>query len=121
MFHFPSQLVETSARENINVEETFRAITELVIKSRKEQKARLENDDGRGHAHDGRRGGYGNDAIRVCIQGVSITTSGIGYYRTLLIFFLSIHFIFNRLAGDQADQSTRTRKSQVVANRKTNE
>ena len=72
--------VETSARENINVEETFRAITELVIKSRKEQKARLENDDGRGHAHDGRRGGYGNDAIRVCIQGVSVTTSGIGYF-----------------------------------------
>ena len=54
-------MFETSARENINVEETFRAITKLVIKSRKEQKARLENDGGGGH---GGRGGQGNDPIR---------------------------------------------------------
>ena len=57
------QLFETSARENINVEETFRAITKLVIKSRREQKARLENDGG-GGAHGGGRGGQGNDHIR---------------------------------------------------------
>lgn len=54
------QLFETSARENINVEETFRAITKLVIKGRKEQKARLEN-DGNGGMHGGGRGGHGND------------------------------------------------------------
>ena len=57
------KLFETSARENINVEETFRAITKLVIKSRKEQKARLEN-DGSGGMHGGGRGGHGNDPIR---------------------------------------------------------
>ena len=56
------QLFETSARENINVEETFRAITKLVIKSRKEQKARLEN-DGSGGVHGGGRSGR-NDPIR---------------------------------------------------------
>ena len=49
--------------KNINVEETFRAITQLVIKSRREQKARLEN-DGSGGVHGGGRGGHGNDPIR---------------------------------------------------------
>ena len=57
------KLFETSARENINVEETFRAITQLVIKSRKEAKARLES-DGNGGVHGGGRGGHGNDPIR---------------------------------------------------------
>ena len=65
IFFTYSQLFETSARENINVEETFRAITKLVIKSRREQKARLENDGG-GGAHGGGRGGHGNDPIRYC-------------------------------------------------------
>ena len=37
------ELFETSASENINVEETFRAITKLVIKSRKERNASLGN------------------------------------------------------------------------------
>ena len=63
IFFSNCQLFETSARENINVEETFRAITKLVIKSRREQKARLENDGG-GGAHGGGRGGHGNDPIR---------------------------------------------------------
>ena len=37
------QLFETSAKENINVEEMFRAVTELVLKSKRDQKERLEN------------------------------------------------------------------------------
>jgi len=36
-------LFETSAKDNINVEEMFRAITELVLKSKKDQKERLED------------------------------------------------------------------------------
>lgn len=58
------QLFETSARENINVEETFRAITELVIKSRKEQKRLNAGDDLNSQAHRGRRGEH-NDPIRI--------------------------------------------------------
>jgi len=41
------RLFETSAKDNINVEEMFRAITELVLKSKKDQKERL--DDPREH------------------------------------------------------------------------
>jgi len=37
------QLFETSAKDNINVEEMFRAITQLVLKSKKEQKDRLDD------------------------------------------------------------------------------
>jgi len=62
------KLFETSARENINVEETFRAITQLVIKSRREQKARLENNGG-GEGHGGGRRGQGNEPIRLNGRG----------------------------------------------------
>lgn len=41
------RLFETSAKDNINVEEMFRAVTELVLKSKKDQKERL--DDPREH------------------------------------------------------------------------
>jgi Ras-related protein Rab-35 len=37
------KLFETSAKENINVEEMFRAITDLVLKSKKDQQERLNN------------------------------------------------------------------------------
>jgi len=37
------QLFETSAKDNINVEEMFRAVTELVLKSKKDQKERLDD------------------------------------------------------------------------------
>ncbi len=37
------KLFETSAKENINVEEMFRAVTELVLKSKLEQQSRLNN------------------------------------------------------------------------------
>jgi len=37
------QLFETSAKDNINVEEMFRAITQLVLKSKKDQKDRLDD------------------------------------------------------------------------------
>jgi len=37
------RLFETSAKDNINVEEMFRAITELVLKSKKDQKERLDD------------------------------------------------------------------------------
>jgi len=37
------RLFETSAKDNINVEEMFRAVTELVLKSKKEQKERLDD------------------------------------------------------------------------------
>lgn len=37
------QLFETSAKENINVEEMFRAVTELVLRSKRDQKERLDN------------------------------------------------------------------------------
>ena len=36
------QLFETSAKENINVEEMFRAITDLVLSSKKAQKEVLD-------------------------------------------------------------------------------
>lgn len=37
------RLFETSAKDNINVEEMFRAVTELVLKSKKDQKERLDD------------------------------------------------------------------------------
>jgi len=37
------QLFETSAKDNINVEEMFRAVTQLVLKSKKDQKERLDD------------------------------------------------------------------------------
>ena len=37
------KLFETSAKENINVEEMFRAVTELVLKSKQDQQQRLNN------------------------------------------------------------------------------
>jgi GTPase SAR1 family protein len=37
------KLFETSAKENINVEEMFRAVTELVLRSKKDQQNRLNN------------------------------------------------------------------------------
>ena len=37
------KLFETSAKENINVEEMFRAVTELVLKSKQDQLQRLNN------------------------------------------------------------------------------
>jgi len=37
------RLFETSAKDNINVEEMFRAVTELVLKSKKDQKDRLDD------------------------------------------------------------------------------
>ena len=36
------QLFETSAKENINVEEMFKAITELVLRSKKQHKESLD-------------------------------------------------------------------------------
>lgn len=39
------QLFETSAKENINVEEMFNAITRLVLKMKKEQKERQQQQD----------------------------------------------------------------------------
>jgi len=37
------ELFETSAKDNINVEEMFRAVTKLVLKSKKDQKERLDD------------------------------------------------------------------------------
>jgi len=37
------ELFETSAKDNINVEEMFRAVTQLVLKSKKDQKERLDD------------------------------------------------------------------------------
>ena len=37
------QLFETSAKDNINVEEMFRSVTTLVLKSKKDQKERLDD------------------------------------------------------------------------------
>ena len=39
--HFVFQLFETSAKENLNVEEMFQAITELVLRSKKQNKESL--------------------------------------------------------------------------------
>lgn len=49
------QLYETSAKDNINVEEMFRSVTSLVLKSKKDQKERLD-DPGK---IDLRKGGHG--------------------------------------------------------------
>lgn len=37
-------LFETSAKENINVEEMFNAITRMVLKSKKDQQSKQKND-----------------------------------------------------------------------------
>ena len=34
-----TQLYETSARENVNVEEMFRAVTKLVLRSKRDQES----------------------------------------------------------------------------------
>lgn len=39
------QLFETSAKENINVEEMFNAITRMVLRTKKEQKDRQNSND----------------------------------------------------------------------------
>ena len=39
------KLFETSAKENINVEEMFRAVTELVLRAKLEQQARMSTQD----------------------------------------------------------------------------
>jgi len=49
------QLFETSAKDNINVEEMFRSITSLVLKSKKDQKERLDDPA----KIDLRKGGHG--------------------------------------------------------------
>jgi len=49
------QLFETSAKDNINVEEMFRAITQLVLKSKKDQKDRLDDHKGERVKLDGKR------------------------------------------------------------------
>lgn len=43
------QLFETSAKENINVEEMFRAVTDLVLTSKKQQKKVLQHPGSSGH------------------------------------------------------------------------
>ncbi len=40
------QLFETSAKENFNVEEMFRAITELVLRSKHDQRVRMDEQPG---------------------------------------------------------------------------
>ena len=39
------KLFETSAKENINVEEMFRSVTELVLRAKLEQQARMSTQD----------------------------------------------------------------------------
>ena len=39
------QLFETSAKENINVEEMFNAITRMVLRTKKDQKERQNSND----------------------------------------------------------------------------
>ena len=38
------QLFETSAKENLNVEEMFRAVTKLVLRSKRDQESGMMND-----------------------------------------------------------------------------
>ena len=49
------QLYETSAKDNINVEEMFRSITSLVLKSKKDQKE-LRDDPSKINLSKGRHG-----------------------------------------------------------------
>ncbi len=51
------QLFETSAKENINVEEMFRAITDLVLTSKKAQKESLDRPAQNIRIHSGRPNG----------------------------------------------------------------
>jgi len=62
------QLFETSAKDNINVEEMFRAITELVLKYKKEQKERSDHptDGVRLHGVKGRPGLHKNKKSKCC-------------------------------------------------------
>ena len=54
------QLFETSAKENINVEEMFNSITRMVLRTKKEQKDRQNSSDnaikihGKGSTHKNR-------------------------------------------------------------------
>lgn len=50
------QLFETSAKDNINVEEMFRSVTTLVLKSKKDQKERLDDPSGKIDLTKGRHG-----------------------------------------------------------------
>ena len=43
LFQMSIKLFETSAKENINVEEMFRSVTELVLRSKLDQQQRLNN------------------------------------------------------------------------------
>jgi Ras-related protein Rab-35 len=55
------RLFETSAKDNINVEEMFRAVTELVLRSKKDQKAELDGSvEGGVKLHKGRPQGKQN-------------------------------------------------------------
>ena len=47
------QLFETSAKENINVEEMFNAITRMVLRTKREQKDRQNNSDNAIKIHKG--------------------------------------------------------------------
>jgi len=49
------QLFETSAKDNINVEEMFRSVTTLVLKSKKDQKERLDDPSGKINLKEGHR------------------------------------------------------------------
>jgi len=61
------QLFETSAKDNINVEEMFRSVTTLVLKSKKEQKERIDDpskiDLRKGH---GRPNGKASSKSKCC-------------------------------------------------------
>lgn len=50
------RLFETSAKDNINVEEMFRAVTELVLKSKKDQKERRDDEGAHGRIKVDNRG-----------------------------------------------------------------
>lgn len=54
------QLFETSAKENLNVEEMFRAITDLVLTSKKAQRESLDRTSGGNIVLDARRQGRPN-------------------------------------------------------------
>jgi len=63
------QLFETSAKDNLNVEEMFRAITELVLKYKKDQKERTDNtasDGVRLHGGKGRPGSKISKKSKCC-------------------------------------------------------
>ena len=58
------QLFETSAKENINVEEMFNAITRMVLRTKKEQKDRQNSDTNAIKIHKG--SGHKNRHKKCC-------------------------------------------------------